>query len=69
MMEHAGLNLENTTDIILLHHSARKEQFIGRAQRIGRTCTLKLCTIYYIPVKFEIIVSSSCLLHILCRSL
>ena len=29
----AGLNLENTTDIILFHHSDRKEQFIGRAQK------------------------------------
>ena len=43
----AGLNLENTTDIILLHHSSRKEQFIGRAQRIGRTCTLNVHELLY----------------------
>lgn len=43
----AGLNLENTTDIILMHNSARKEQFIGRAQRIGRKSALHVHELKY----------------------
>jgi SNF2 family DNA or RNA helicase len=43
----AGLNLEKTTDIILLHKSERKEQFIGRAQRIGRDCSLIVHELLY----------------------
>lgn len=39
-----GMNLENTTDIILLHKTnvSMKEQVIGRAQRPGRTSQLKV---------------------------
>jgi SNF2 family DNA or RNA helicase len=38
----SGLNLENTTDIVVLHKfdSEIEQQVIGRAQRMGRTCSL-----------------------------
>ena len=44
----SGINLENTTDIVLYHtmNSNRTTQVIGRGQRPGRTCQLnvwKLC--------------------------
>jgi SNF2 family DNA or RNA helicase len=40
----SGLNLENTTDIIMMHKfvSETEEQIIGRAQRPGRTCSLNV---------------------------
>jgi len=44
-----GLNLQNTTDIILFNRMDRclESQIIGRAQRIGRTNQLKLHYIMY----------------------
>ncbi len=44
-----GLNLEFTTDLVLLHklkHSLR-HQVIGRAQRLGRTSTLNIYELLY----------------------
>jgi SNF2 family DNA or RNA helicase len=40
----SGMNLENTTDIVLFHKmdTEIEKQVIGRAQRFGRTCPLKL---------------------------
>ena len=40
----SGLNLENTTDIIIYHrHDINvEEQIIGRAQRLNRTTQLKI---------------------------
>jgi hypothetical protein len=43
----SGLNFENTTDIILIHNSENKEQIIGRAQRPGRTSTLRIHNLLY----------------------
>jgi SNF2 family DNA or RNA helicase len=39
-----GMNLENTTDIIMFHKfdTQLESQVIGRAQRYGRTCSLKV---------------------------
>lgn len=39
-----GMNLENTTDIIVMHktNSSLYNQVIGRAQRPGRSCALKV---------------------------
>ena len=44
-----GLNLENTTHILLLHYTNEKmiEQVIGRAHRPGRTCVLQVIGLYY----------------------
>jgi SNF2 family DNA or RNA helicase len=40
----SGLNLENTTDVILFHkfEDQLEKQIIGRAHRPGRTCALKI---------------------------
>jgi hypothetical protein len=40
----SGLNLENTTDLVLFHkcNSEIEKQVIGRAQRLGRTCALNI---------------------------
>jgi hypothetical protein len=40
----SGLNLENTTDIIMMHkmNNEIERQVIGRAQRYGRTCPLRV---------------------------
>ncbi len=40
----SGLNLENTTDVVLMHalHKEVKKQVIGRAQRSGRTTALRV---------------------------
>ncbi len=48
----SGLNLENTTDIILFHKldSEIEKQTIGRAQRAGRTCPLN---VWYLLHKSE----------------
>ena len=45
----AGLNLENTTDIILYHKmdSELEKQVIGRAQRFGRKSQLKIWKMLY----------------------
>ncbi len=45
----SGLNLENTTDIIIYHKmkSDLKKQVIGRAQRPGRRNQLKIYELYY----------------------
>jgi hypothetical protein len=45
----AGLNLENTTDIIIYHkmNSELERQVIGRAQRIGRETQLNIWKLYY----------------------
>lgn len=45
----SGLNLENTTDMFLLHKMspAMEKQVIGRAQRPGRKDPLKLYRLYY----------------------
>lgn len=44
-----GMNLQNTTDIVLLHKTkvSMKEQVIGRAQRPGRTTQLKVWELLY----------------------
>jgi len=38
------MNLQNTTDIVLLHktNASMKDQVIGRAQRPGRTSQLRV---------------------------
>jgi hypothetical protein len=43
----AGLNLNNTTDIILLHKSDRKHQIIGRAQRFPRETSVIVHELFY----------------------
>jgi SNF2 family DNA or RNA helicase len=45
----SGLNLENTTDIIMFHkvESETEKQVIGRASRIGRTCPLNVWYLLY----------------------
>lgn len=45
----SGLNLENTTDIIMFHkvESETEKQVLGRAQRYGRTCPLKVHYLLY----------------------
>ena len=45
----SGLNLENTTDIIIIHkmHADIEMQVIGRAQRYGRVGNLRVWKLYY----------------------
>ncbi len=45
----SGTNLENTTDIIIIHkmHSDVEMQVIGRAQRYGRVGNLRVWKLYY----------------------
>lgn len=45
----SGLNLENTTDIVLFHKfdTEIEKQVIGRAQRLGRTCPLNIHYLLY----------------------
>ena len=45
----SGTNLENTTDIIIIHkmHSDVEMQVIGRAQRFGREGSLRIWKLYY----------------------
>jgi hypothetical protein len=43
----AGLNLHETTDVILIHRSERRQQIIGRAQRIGRQIPLNVHELLY----------------------
>jgi SNF2 family DNA or RNA helicase len=45
----SGLNLENTTDIMIYHKLDKdlENQVIGRGQRIGRTCPLKVWKLSY----------------------
>jgi hypothetical protein len=43
----AGLNFENTTDVIILHKSKSQQQIIGRAQRPGRTSALNVHYLLY----------------------
>jgi SNF2 family DNA or RNA helicase len=45
----SGLNLENTTDIVMFHkvESETEKQIIGRAARIGRTCSLNVWYLLY----------------------
>ena len=45
----AGLNLENTTDLVLYHNmsSELSIQVIGRAQRPGRTTSLNVYRLVY----------------------
>uniref|UniRef100_A0A6C0HLD6 RING-type domain-containing protein n=1 Tax=viral metagenome TaxID=1070528 RepID=A0A6C0HLD6_9ZZZZ len=45
----SGTNLENTTDIIIIHkmHSDVEMQVIGRAQRFGREGNLRIWKLYY----------------------
>ncbi len=40
----SGINLENTTDVVLFHkfEDQMEKQVIGRAQRIGRTTPLNV---------------------------
>jgi SNF2 family DNA or RNA helicase len=54
----SGINLENTTDIIMFHKldSELEKQVIGRAQRLGRTAPLK---VWYLLHENEIDASSS----------
>lgn len=46
----AGINLENTDDIIILHkmNVELEKQVIGRAQRLGRTSTLHVWKLYHL---------------------
>ena len=45
----SGLNLQMTTHIIICHKMDEntKIQIIGRAQRVGRTCSLKIYELEY----------------------
>ena len=45
----SGMNLENTTDIIIMHkmQSDIEMQAIGRAQRFGRVGELRVWKLYY----------------------
>lgn len=45
----SGLNLENTTDIVIMHNmsSSKMIQIIGRGQRPGRTGTLNVWKLFY----------------------
>jgi SNF2 family DNA or RNA helicase len=45
----SGMNLENTTDIIIIHKMQAdvEMQVIGRAQRFGRTGNLRVWKLYY----------------------
>lgn len=45
----SGMNLENTTDIIIIHkmQSDVEMQVIGRAQRFGRVGNLRVWKLYY----------------------
>ena len=46
----AGINLENTEHIIVLHkmNSELEKQILGRAQRLGRTSTLNVWKLEYL---------------------
>jgi SNF2 family DNA or RNA helicase len=46
----SGINLENTTDIIIIHkmQSDIEMQVIGRAQRYGRIGNLRVWKLYYL---------------------
>lgn len=50
----SGLNLENTTDIIMFHkmNTQLEKQIIGRAQRLGRKYSLN---VYYLLHDNEIV--------------
>ncbi len=43
----AGLNLEMTSAVILIHRTDRMKQIVGRAQRIGRTTPLVVYQLLY----------------------
>ena len=45
----SGLNLENTTDLIIIHKMKAdiEMQVIGRAQRYGRVGNLRVWKLYY----------------------
>lgn len=45
----SGLNLQNTTDVVLMHRMSEdiEKQVIGRAQRPGRTRKLSIWKLYY----------------------
>ena len=43
----SGMNLENTTDMILIHNSINSIQIIGRANRPGRVGPLKIHHLLY----------------------
>jgi SNF2 family DNA or RNA helicase len=45
----AGLNLQNSSDIIILHRQGADilHQIIGRAQRIGRSDSLNIWKLYH----------------------
>lgn len=43
----AGLNLPMTDSVILIHKTERREQILGRAQRIGRNGALKVHELLY----------------------
>ncbi len=43
----AGLNLQMTDSVILIHKTERREQILGRAQRIGRNGALKVHELLY----------------------
>ena len=49
MRDGCGLNLENTTHVVFLHYTNNNmsEQVIGRAQRPGRTCRLKVICVFH----------------------
>jgi hypothetical protein len=48
MLHGAGINLENTTDIIIMHKTPNDHQIIGRAQRPGRKQPLNIHNLIYI---------------------
>lgn len=43
----AGMNMEMTTAVIIMHKTERQEQVIGRAQRLGRTSQLHIHHLNY----------------------
>ena len=48
MIEGAGMNLENTTHLLFMHKTEDKfiNQVVGRAQRFGRTCPLRIIMLF-----------------------
>ncbi len=48
MIEGAGMNLENTTDLVFMHKTEEKfiQQVIGRAQRFGRKAPLNIIMLF-----------------------
>ncbi len=56
----SGLNLENTSDVLMFHKfdSEIEKQVIGRAQRIGRTSSLKIWYLLHENERGELVTSN-----------